>query len=515
MIIKRLSDTLNTYEYERAFYNSKRLTIWRTVVLIRFKEEWASNVRRDVLSGMTVAFALIPEAIGFALVVGVNPMVALYASFAIAVVISITGGRMGMISAATGSTALLMVTLMKAHGVNYIFAATILTGILQFIMGLLKVGRLMMLVPHAVITGFLNALAIVIFLAQVPELRGAPWISYAMIAATLLIIYGLPRFTRIVPSPLVAIVVMTALAAGLGLHLKNVGDLGHLTHSLPTFRIPDVPFDWKTLQIIFPYAFSIAVVGSLETLLTAQVVDEMTDTGSNKHREIRGQGIANFVAGFLGAMAGCAMIGQTIINVRSGGRRRLSTFVAGAFLLILIVGLGSVVQDIPIAALVGVMFSVSINTFEWASLRELSRSKLYRMEAVTMVLTVVVVVATNNLALGVFTGVLLSMFAFVFKISRLHIEGRTDENGKTYIVSGQMFFATSMHFTDQFDVAADPDHIRIDFTRAHVWDHSSAKAISTIVSKYQRRGKTVTLIGLNDESCQIVQSNEVLSPLVR
>jgi len=462
------------------------------------KDEWFSNSKNDILSGMTVALALIPEAIAFSLIAGVNPMVGLYASFSIAVIIAFTGGRMGMISAATGSTALLMVTLVKNHGVEYLFAATVLTGILQFIMGSLKLGRFITFVPQSVITGFVNALAILIFLAQLPHFNGASWPVYAMVAGTLVMVYALPRLTKAVPAPLVAIVVMTLVSILTGVHLETVGDMGHLVRQFPTFHFPTVPLTFNTLAIILPYSLPIAIVGSLETLLTAIIVDEMTLTKSNKNREIRGQGIANFVTGFFGAMAGCAMIGQTVINVQSGGRKRLSTFIAGSFLIFLIVVLGPVVSKVPIAALVGVMFMVSINTFEWASLRTLG--KIPRSEALAMILTVVIVVSTSDLALGVLAGVIISALVFGWRIASLDVKTHLSANGeKTYVLSGQVFFGTMTHFIDLFDASRDPNKIIIDFT------HSAVTGISKVLAKYHQANKSVTIIGLNSESESLLQ----------
>jgi len=474
------------------------------------KEEWFSNIKNDILSGMTVALALIPEAIAFSLIVGVSPMVGLYASFSIAVIIAFTGGRMGMISAATASTALLMVTLVKNHGVEYLFAATVLTGILQFIMGSLKLGRFITFVPQSVVTGFVNALAILIFLAQLPHFSGASWPLYAMVAGTLVMVYVLPRLTKAVPSPLVAIVVMTLVSILTGVHLETVGDMGHLVRQFPTFHLPMVPLTWNTLAVILPYSLPIAIVGSLETLLTATIVDEMTMTKSNKNREIQGQGIANFVTGFFGAMAGCAMIGQTVINVQSGGRKRLSTFVAGSFLIFLIVVLGPVVSKVPIAALIGVMFMVSINTFEWSSLRTLG--KIPRSEALAMILTVVIVVSTSDLALGVLAGVIISALVFGWRIATLGVKTHLSTTGdKIYVISGQVFFGTMTHFIDLFDATNDPNRIVIDFTHSHVWDHSAVTGISKVIANYHQLNKTVSITGLNSESASLLQRSGLSS----
>lgn len=455
---------------------------------------------------MTVGFALIPEAIAFSMIAGVDPMVGLYAAFILAIVISFTGGRMGMISGATGSTALLMVSLVKEHGVEYLFAAAVLTGLLQILFGVIKLGRFITFVPQSVITGFVNALAILLFVAQLPHLRGANWIAYAMVAGTLVIIYGLPRFTKAVPSALVAIIVMTILAVVTGAQVQTVGQLGHMTSQLPSFHIPMVPFNLHTLEVILPFSLPIAVVGSMETLMTATIVDERTRTKSDKNRELRGLGIANLICGFFGAMGGCAMIGQTVINVESGGRKRLSTFVSGAFLLILLVLLSAVVKRVPIAVLVGVMFMVSLNTFEWTSLRDLRKMNI--SEAITMVLTVIIVVATNDLAIGVLAGVTISALVFGWRMANLRATTSIDEhNRKRYIIFGQMFFGTMTHFVDLFDMEHDPAEIIIDFSHSHIWDHSAVTGINKVIDLYAQAGGSVSIVGLNEESQQLVHKS--------
>jgi len=474
--------------------------------LISIKESWFSNIKGDILAGMTVALALIPEAISFAIICGVDPMVGLYASFCIAIIISIFGGRSGMISAATGAMALVMVTLVKNHGVEYMFAATILTGVLQFILGKLKIGKLIDFISQPVILGFVNSLAVLIFLAQLPHFAGESWIMYVMVAGTLAIIYLFPKVTKAVPSPLVAIAVMTIIAFITKVDIRAVGDMGNITRSLPIFHLPIVPISFETLKIIFPYALTLSIVGIMESLLTAKIIDDMTDTKSDKSREVAGQGIANVVAGFFGGMAGCAMIGQSVINIKSGGRGRLSTFVAGAFLLFLIIFLGDVVNAIPMAALVGVMIMVSISTFEWESLKEL-RSMPISCAAV-MVLTMGVVIYTHNLALGVLAGVVLSAVVFAWKMARVktkvHIDESDEDAIKVYKVYGQLFFASTAHFLDEFHYADDPENIVIDFKRAHVWDHSAVTAITKVKEKYLNLGKKVTIIALNEESESLI-----------
>lgn len=479
--------------------------------LQQLKLEWFSNVRADVLAGITVALALIPEAIAFSIIAGVDPMVGLYASFCIAVIIAFVGGRPGMISAATGAMALLMITLVKEHGIEYLFAATVLTGILQVILGACKIGRLMTFVPHTVVIGFVNALAILIFMAQLPHFIGASWVMYVMLAGTLAIIYLLPRLTKAVPSALVAIIVMTVISIWAGLDVRTVGDMGEITRQLPIFHIPSVPLNWETLMIILPYSFPLALVGILESLMTAAILDEMTDTRSNKNTEVKGQGIANIITGFFGGMAGCAMIGQSVINVKSGGRGRLSTLVAGIFLLFLILVLGDVVKQIPMAALVSVMVMVSIGTFNWQSIRDLRKIPLG--DAIVMITTVIVVVATHDLAKGVISGVILSAVIFGWRMARLHASSYESDMGeKVYTVSGQLFFGTMTHFVDQFCFQDDPQQIIIDFSRSHVWDLSAVTAISKVVDKYRQLDKFVVITGLNEESKRLIDRVGISTP---
>lgn len=475
-----------------------------------YKQQWFGNIRGDVLAGMTVALALIPEAIAFSIIAGVDPMVGLYASFCMAVVIAFVGGRSGMISAATGAMALLMVTLVKDHGLEYLFAATILTGIVQVIFGFLKIGRFMTFIPHSVVIGFVNALAILIFMAQLPHFIGQSWMMYAVVGSTLAIIYIFPRFTKMVPSPLVAIFVMTIIAIFLNLDLNTVGDMGEIKQALPLFHLPQIPLTWEMLTIIFPYSFTLALVGILESLMTATILDEMTETKSEKNQEVKGQGIANIVTGFFGGMAGCAMIGQSVINVKSGGRGRLSTFVAGVFLLFLILVLGDIVKQIPMAALVGVMIMVSLGTFDWQSLKSLHR--IPRSDALVMIVTVSIVVATHDLAKGVIAGVLLSAVVFGWKIARLHASSKLEGKTKIYEISGQLFFGTMSHFTELFDYRNDPNEIVIDFTHSHVWDQSAVTAIAKVRNKYKQLHKEITIRGLNEESEKLVNRIGYSSP---
>lgn len=470
---------------------------------LSIKKEWFTDPKANILSGMTVAFALIPEAIAFSIVAGVNPMIGLYTSFTIAVLISFFGGRPAMISAATGAMALLMVGLVKDHGIEFLFAATVLTGIIQVIIGYLKLGKLISFVPHSVMTGFVNALAILIFMSQLTHFVGQGWIMYSLVALTLVIIYILPRFTKAVPSALVAIIVVSALTMSLKIGVPTVGDMGNIVSSFPVFHLPDFIPTLDNLLIILPYSISLALVGLLESLLTATIVDDMTDTSSDKNREVKGQGIANVVTGFFGGMAGCAMIGQSVINVKSGGRTRLSTFVAGSFLLFLIIVLSSVVKDIPMAALVGVMIMVSIGTFDWSSLVQLRKIPLG--DALVMIVTVSIVVVTHDLSYGVMAGVLLSALIFAARISNIQVSSRVESKGiKVYTVSGQLFFGTTAHFAQKFDYSNDPDHIIIDFIHSHVWDHSAVNAIAKLLAKYRQLDKRVEVVGLNEASKRII-----------
>ncbi|PTM38617.1 SulP family inorganic anion transporter [Bosea sp. 124] len=473
--------------------------------LASYRREWFSNIRADILSGIVVALALIPEAIGFSVIAGVDPKVGLYASFAIACVSAFVGGRPGMISAATAATAVLMVTLVKEHGLQYLFAATILMGLIQIGAGALRLGRLMSFVSRSVITGFVNALAILIFMAQLPELIGVPTLTYAMIAGGLAIIYLLPYLTKAIPSPLVAIAVLTALAWGFGLNLRTVGDLGELPSTLPVFALPQVPLNLETLKIIFPYSVALAAVGLLESLLTAQIVDDMTETTSNKSQECYGQGAGNIASALIGGMGGCAMIGQSVINVTSGGRGRLSTFVAGAFLLFLIVVLDDLVRIIPMAALVAVMIMVSIGTFSWRSVLDLRRNPL--PSSIVMVATVVTVVATHDLAKGVLVGVLLSGVFFAGKVARLvAVEKLASPDGKAcdYIVRGQIFFASTESFLAGFGFDERPERVTIDLTHAHFWDISAIGALDKAVLRFRRNGAEVSVLGLNEASATMV-----------
>ena len=528
---------------------------WKSVLntYSRLHQEWFGNVRGDVLAGLVVALALIPEAIAFSIIAGVDPKVGLYASFCIAVVIAFTGGRPGMISAATGAMALLMVGLVKEHGLQYLLAATLLTGVLQIVAGAVRLGSLMRFISRSVITGFVNALAILIFMAQLPELISVPWLVYPMVALGLLIIYGLPWLGRIafpgiglyllvagfalvagsvdprmlywvasigiaalllsrrwtcdlvVPSPLVAIVLLTGLALYFGAVVPTVGDKGELPDSLPVFLFPDVPLTLETLWIILPVSATMAVVGLLESLLTAQIVDDLTDTPSNKNRECAGQGVANIASGLLGGMAGCAMIGQSVINVKSGGRGRLSALVAGSVLLMLVVFAGPWVKQIPMAALVAVMIMVSIGTFSWSSIRSLRTHP--GTSSIVMIGTVIVTVFTHDLAKGVLTGVLLSALFFARKVSRvLHIGATADADSRTrtYTVTGQVFFASADSFVSAFDFKEVLQRVTIDVSGAHFWDLSAVGALDKVVLKFRREGAEVEIVGLNEASATLV-----------
>lgn len=482
-----------------------RLSFDTDALVRHIRADWIGNIRGDLLAGLVVALALIPEAIAFSLIAGVDPKIGLYASFSIAVLIAFTGGRPGMISAATAATAVLMITLVRDHGLQYLLAATVLAGVLQVGAGLLRLGNLMRFISRSVLTGFVNALAILIAMAQIPEMIGVPVLTYPLIAAGLIIIYGFPRITKAIPSPLVCIVLLTGLAMAFGWDVRTVGDMGELPDTLPVFLIPDIPLTLETLQIIFPYSAAVAAVGLLESLLTAQIVDDLTDTPSDKNRECIGQGSANIVTGFLGGMAGCAMIGQSMINVKSGGRGRLSSFAAGVFLLIMILVLGDLVAQIPMAALVAVMLMVSIGTFSWSSVKNL-RSHPWMSSAV-MLATVAGVLVTHNLAIGVLIGVALSAVFFAWKVSNIFKVNSTltaDERARVYTIEGQLFFASSEDFLKSFDFKEALDHVTIDMSRAHVWDISSVQAVDLAVMKFRREGTEVALIGMNEASRTLV-----------
>jgi sulfate permease, SulP family len=475
------------------------------ISLNAYRDQWFGNVRADVLAGLVVALALIPEAIAFSIIAGVDPKIGLYASFSIAVIVAITGGRPGMISAATAATAVLMVTLVKDYGLQYLLAATVLAGLLQIVAGLLKLGYVMRFVSRSVMTGFVNALAILIFMAQLPELIGVPWLTYVLVAAGLGIIYLFPLITKSIPSPLVCILILTAASIWFGFDVRTVGDMGELPSTLPIFLIPQIPLNLETLMIILPYSAAVAAVGLLESLMTASIVDELTDTPSNKNQECIGQGIANTATGFIGGMAGCAMIGQSMINVKSGGRGRLSTFCAGILLLFMIVVLGDWVKQIPMPALVAIMIMVSIGTFSWSSIVNLRHHP--RSSSIVMLSTVICVVFTHNLAIGVFVGVLLSGIFFAWKIAQIfRVTSTLSDDGKarTYVVEGQVFFASADDFTAAFDFKEALEKVTIDVSQAHIWDISSVAALDMIVLKFRRDGAEVEIVGLNKASETIV-----------
>ena len=463
----------------------------------------------EVLAGLVVALALIPEAIAFSIIAGVDPRLGLFASFTMAVSIAFLGGRPAMISAATGAIALVIAPLVKSHGVDYFIAAVILAGIFQVILALLGVAKLMRFIPRQVMVGFVNALAILIFMSQVPELLGVPWLVYPLTALGLLIVFGLPKVTTVVPAPLVAIVVLTLITVLASLAVPTVGDKGEMPESLPSLFLPNVPLNLETLQIIFPYALAMAFVGLLESLMTAKLVDDVTDTRSNKTRESWGQGAANIITGFFGGMGGCAMIGQTMINVKaSGARTRISTFLAGVFLLILVVALGDIVALIPMAALVAVMIFVSVATFDWHSIKPSTLRMMPKSETTVMLVTVVFTVATHNLAIGVGVGVLTAMVLFANRVAHLvtverRLEEHFGEQIAKYEVNGELFFASSNDLYTQFDYAEDPDRIVIDMYNSHLWDASTIASLDAITAKYEKYGKTVEIVGLNTASLKM------------
>ena len=464
---------------------------------------------REVLAGLVVAMALIPEAISFSIIAGVDPRVGLFSSFVMAVSIAFLGGRPAMITAATGAIALVIAPVARDYGMDYFIATVILGGIFQVVLGVLGVAKVMRFIPRSVMVGFVNALAILIFMAQLPHLLGVPFMVYPLVAVGLLIMVAMPHLTKVVPAPLVAIVLLTVVVVVTAINVPSVGDQGELPKSLPELFIPNIPLTWDTFTIIAPYAVAMALVGLLESLMTAKLVDEITDTHSRKSREAWGQGVANMLSGIFGGMGGCAMIGQTMINVKaSGARTRISTFLAGVFLLILVVGLGDLVAIIPMAALVAVMIIVAVLTFDWHSIRLSTLKRMPLSETTVMVATVVVVVLTHNLAIGVIVGVLVAMVAFARRVAHFVNVERTLPEGEPvptayYTVTGELFFASSNDLTTQFEYADDPDRIVIDMTRSHIWDASTVAALDAITNKYERHGKRVILVGLNDASTRI------------
>ena len=464
------------------------------------------QLRTEVLAGAAVALALIPEAISFSILAGVDPQVGLFASFTMAVTIAFVGGRRAMISAATGAVALVIAPVMKEHGLDYLIATVLLAGLLQIVFSLAGAAKLMRFLPRSVMVGFVNALAIVIFMAQIPELVGVPFVVYPMVALGLCILVFLPKFSKVIPAPLVVIVLLTIAALVLGMDIRTVSDQGELPKSLPTFFIPDVPFSLETLQIIFPYAFAMALVGLLESLMTAKLVDDITDTHSDKTREGWGQGVANLVSGLFGGMGGCAMIGQTMINVKtSGARTRISTFAAGVFLLILVVGLGETVGKIPMAALVAVMIMVSVGTMDWHSIHPRTLRQMPLSATTIMLTTVVVTVTTHNLAYGVILGVIVAMIFFARRVAHFTevvVVDHPDDNTCVYAVRGVLFFASSNDLYTQFDYVNDPENIIIDLSQAQIYDSSTVAALDAIVMKYQNKGKKVSITGVNEPSAK-------------
>lgn len=466
------------------------------------KIEWFSNPSKNILAGIVVALALIPEAIAFSIIAGVDPMVGLYAAFIIATTTSIVGGRPAMISGATGAVALIVTPLVRDHGVEYLFAATILMGIIQLILGILKIGRLMKFIPRSVMIGFVNALAILIFMSQLEHIFGISISTYMYLIITLLIVYIVPKFFKTIPAPLIAIIILTALYMYTGANVRTVGDLGSITRAFPHFLIPDVPFNVETFKIIFPFSLSMAVVGLVESLLTAKIVDDATDSYSNKNKESRGQGIANVITGLFGGMGGCAMIGQSIINVRSGANSRLSTFTAGIVLIFLIIVLGDIVVQIPMPILAGIMIMVSVGTFDWQSFKYIKQAP--KSDAVVMLLTVIIVLFTNNLALGVVVGVIFSALFFATKISNVRVELNQQDKSYLYYFKGQIFFVSIDSMMEQLDFTIENSHIELDFTDAHLWDDSAVDAIDTIVKKFEDKQNSVYVKQLNADSRKII-----------
>lgn len=466
------------------------------------KQEWLNQPGKNILAGIVVALALIPEAIAFSIIAGVDPMVGLYAAFIIATVTAVVGGRPAMISGATGAVALLVVPLVKEHGVEYLLAATIFMGAIQLILGLLKIGRLMKFIPRSVMIGFVNALGIMIFMSQIEHIFGISISTYVYVIITLLIVYILPRFSKAVPAPLIAIIVLTGIYMYTGADVRTVGDLGTIKQSLPHFLIPNVPFTFETLQIIFPYSLSMAVVGLVESLLTAKIVDDATDTYSSKNRESRGQGIANIITGFFGGMGGCAMIGQSVINVKSGANSRLSTFTAGIVLIFMIIVLGNIVVQIPMPILAGIMVMVSVGTVDWNSFKYIKKAP--KTDAIVMIITVIIVLMTHNLAIGVIIGVVFSALFFATKISKINVILEEYSNVNYLYFKGQIFFVSIDSMMEQINFNVENKTIELDFNDAHLWDDSAVDAIDTIVRKFEEKNNVVHVEKLNSDSRKIV-----------
>lgn len=466
------------------------------------KSEWLNQPRKNILAGIVVALALIPEAIAFSIIAGVDPMVGLYAAFIIDTVTAIVGGRPAMISGATGAVALLITPLVKEHGVEYLFAATILMGLIQLILGILKVGRLMKFIPRSVMIGFVNALGIMIFMSQIEHIFGISIATYIYVIITLLIVYIIPRFFKAIPAPLIAIIVLTAVYMYTGSDVRTVGDLGNIKQTLPHFLMPDIPFNLETFQIIFPYSLSMAIVGLVESLLTAKIVDDATDTHSSKNKESRGQGIANIITGFFGGMGGCAMIGQSVINVKSGANSRLSTFTAGIVLIFMIIVLGGVVVQIPMPILAGIMVMVSIGTVDWNSFNYIKKAP--KTDAFVMILTVIIVLMTHNLAIGVVVGVVFSAIFFATKISKVEVIHKELDKQHRFSFKGQIFFVSIDSMMEQVDFNIEGSIIELSFAHAHLWDDSAVDAIDTIVRKFEEKSNIVYVEKLNTDSRKIV-----------
>ncbi|WP_039939658.1 SulP family inorganic anion transporter [Streptomyces himastatinicus] len=474
------------------------------------KPDWLTDPkvwRTEVLAGLVVGLALIPEAISFSIIAGVDPAIGLFAAFTMAVTISLVGGRRAMISAATGAVALVIAPMNREHGLGYLIATVILAGAVQIALGALGVAKLMRFIPRSVMVGFVNALAILVFMAQVPEMTDVPWAVYPLLIGGLALMVFFPKVTTVIPAPLVSIAILSVITVAAGIAVPTVGDKGDLPSSLPVPGLPDVPFTLDTLTTIAPYAMAMALVGLMESLMTAKLVDDITDTHSNKTRESIGQGIANIVTGLFGGMGGCAMIGQTMINVKvSGARTRLSTFLAGAFLMVLCIAFGPVVSDIPMAALVAVMVMVSFTTFDWHSIAPKTLKRMPAGEIAVMVITVAVVVATHNLAIGVVVGSITAIVVFAKRVAHFaEVTAVTDPDHTTvvYRVTGELFFASSNDLVGQFNYATDPDKVVIDLSAAHIWDASSVATLDAIETKYAQRGKTVEITGLNDPSAHL------------
>lgn len=474
------------------------------------KKEWLSNIKGDVLAGIVVGIALVPEAIGFALVLGVEPMVGLYGAFCVSIVTAIFGGRIGMISGATGAMALVLASLVRSYGIEYMFAATILSGVLQIILGIAGIGNLLKFIPRPVMIGFVNALGILIFVAQIPNFKGKGIEVYLLILLGIAIIYFFPRINKSVPAPLVAIVILTIFSIVLKLNVLQIGDMGEIKSRLPHLHFPKIPLNIETFRIIFPYSVSLSIVGLVESMLTARLLDDLNNDTSNKKQECIGQGLGNIVSGFFGGMAGCAMIGQSVINQNSGGRTRLSSLVSGSFLMFLVIVLNKWVVQIPIAVLTAVMIVVSISTIEWKSIPRIK--KVPKSDTIVMLATVIIVVLTDNLAYGVSVGIIICALFFVNKISDIEVDRKEEGENLYFKCRGQLFFASTTHFLEKLIISKGCTQIYLDVTDMRFWDETAVDTFDSLVDRIKSQNIKLEVIGLSPNCKNLLEKVSIHYP---